>query len=101
MVQSHWFFCFKGQSLNLLYKNMEIQLQQPKKIVIKPAEPEESIELTQLKVKTVIDDAEGKRVLVFVEGIRDPILLSDLSGDNYDNPEWTNESLLRALENFS
>ena len=80
---------------------MEIQLQQPKKIVIKPAEPEESVELTELKVKTIIDDTQGKRVLVFVEGIRDPILLSDLSGDNYDNPEWTNESVLRALENFS
>lgn len=80
---------------------MEIQLQQPKKIVLKPAEPEESIELTQLKVKTVIDDTDGKRVLVFVEGIRDPILLNDLSGDNYDNPQWTNESLLKALENFS
>ena len=80
---------------------MEIQLQQPKKIVIKPAEPEESVELTELKVKTIIDDTQSKRVLVFVEGIRDPILLSDLSGDNYDNPEWTNESVLRALENFS
>jgi hypothetical protein len=80
---------------------MEIQLQQPKKIVTKPAEPEQSIELTQLKVKTIIDDTEGKRVLVFVEGIRDPILLNDLSGDNYDNPEWTNESVARALENFS
>lgn len=80
---------------------MEIQLQQPKKIVTKPAEPEESVELTELKVKTIIDDTQTKRVLVFVEGIRDPILLSDLSGDNYDNPEWTNESVLRALENFS
>ena len=80
---------------------MEIQLQQPKKIVTKPAEPEESVELTELKVKTIIDDTQTKRVLVFVEGIRDPILLSDLSGDNYDNPEWTNESVLRSLENFS
>lgn len=79
---------------------MQVQLQQPKKIVLKPAEPEESLEITEIKV-TVIDDVQNRRVLAFIEGIRDPILLSDLSGDNYDNPEWTNESVIRALENFS
>ena len=76
---------------------MEVQLQSPKTIVLKQAE---TVELSSVVVERVLDDVNAKKVIVWIQGIPNPIELVELSNENYDNPQWTNESLTAAVANF-
>lgn len=76
---------------------MEFQLQSKKTVVVRQAE---SVQLEQVVVERILDDPIAKKVLVWVKGIPHPIELGDLSNDNYDNPQWTNESVLASVQAF-
>lgn len=76
---------------------MEFQLESPKTITVRPAE---TLEVSSLRIERVLDDPVQKKVIVWIAGFHHPIELGALSGDNYDNPQWTNESLLQAVVDF-
>jgi hypothetical protein len=80
---------------------MEFKLQQPKKIILRPASEEQSIEISEIKIQRILDDPINKIVAVWINEISQPILLDALSGENYDNPEWTNETVKCAIEDFT
>lgn len=76
---------------------MEFQLESPKTITVRPAE---TLEVSSIRIERVLDDPAQKKVIVWISGFHHPIELGALSGDNYDNPQWTNESLLQAVVDF-
>jgi hypothetical protein len=76
---------------------MQVELQSPKTITIRPAE---IVELSTVSIERVLDDPTQKKVIVWLQGFHHPVELGALSGENYDNPQWTNESLLQAVTDF-
>jgi hypothetical protein len=76
---------------------MEFQLQSPKTVTVRPAE---TFEFSSIKIERVLDEPTQKKVVVWVQGFHHPIELAALSGENYDNPQWTNESVLQAVVDF-
>lgn len=76
---------------------MEYQLESPKTITIRQPE---SIQISSIKIEKVLDDPVNKKIIVWVAGFHHPIELHTLCGENYDNPPWTNESLLQAVVDF-
>jgi hypothetical protein len=76
---------------------MEFQLQSPKTVTVRPAETHE---FSSIKVQRVLDDPVERKVIVWLEGFPHPIELATLSNENYDNPQWTNESVLQAVSDF-
>ena len=76
---------------------MEIQLQTPKTILVRQPE---TATFSSVEIERILDDPQAKKVIVWVKGLGYPVELSDLSGDHYDNPEWTNESVVNAVKTF-
>lgn len=76
---------------------MEVQLETPKTLVLKQAEV---VELSSIVIERVLDDVVNKKVIVWVQGIPNPVELAELSNENYDNPEWSNGSLVTAVTNL-
>jgi hypothetical protein len=76
---------------------MQFELQSPKTITIRPAE---TVELSTVSIERVLDDPVHQKVIVWLRGLQHPVELGSLSGENYDNPQWTNESLLQAVTDF-
>ena len=76
---------------------MQFQLQNTKHILVRQPE---TVTLENVTIEKILDDTVSKKVLVWLKGIPHPIELGDLSGDNYDNPQWTNESVLASVQAF-
>jgi hypothetical protein len=76
---------------------MEFQLQSPKTVTVRPAE---TFEFSSIQIQRILDEPTQKKIVVWVVGFQHPIELAALSGDNYDNPPWTNESVLQATVDF-
>jgi hypothetical protein len=77
--------------------NMYMALSAPKTIITRVAETAEISEVTVLRV---LDDAQSQEVLVWVEGVPQAIKLGGLSGENYNNPPWTDELIVQHVEAF-
>jgi hypothetical protein len=76
---------------------MEFQLQTPKTVTIRQPE---TVELSSIVIERVLDDVVNKKVVVWLKDLPHPVELGDLSGDNYDNPQWTNESVTASVQAF-
>ena len=76
---------------------MQFQLETPKTLTIR--EPE-TLEISSVTIERVMDDIVNKKVIVWLKDFPHPVELGDLSGDNYDNPQWTNESVLASIQSF-
>ena len=76
---------------------MQFQLETPKTVTIRQPE---TVELSSVEVERVLDDVVNKKVVVWLKDFPHPVELGDLSGDNYDNPQWTNESVLASVQSF-
>ncbi len=76
---------------------MEFQLETPKTITVRQPE---TVELSSVVVERVLDDVANKKVVVWLKDLPHPVELGDLSGDNYDNPQWTNESVTASVQAF-
>ena len=74
-----------------------IPLEINKNIVVRPAITRE---FNELVVEKIIDSPEHKTVEVFISSIG-LVKLNDLSDANYDNPQWNNESLTRAVISYA
>lgn len=73
--------------------SLQIPLNTTKELIIRPAEV---ITTDSLTIERVVDIPEEKSVYVFIRGLG-RVKVDKLSGDNYDNPQWTNEALATAL----
>jgi hypothetical protein len=76
---------------------MQFQLETPKTVTVRQPE---TVELTEVVIERVLDDVLNKKVVVWLKDFPHPVELGDLSGDNYDNPQWTNESVLASVQGF-
>jgi hypothetical protein len=76
---------------------MQFQLEIPKTVTVRQPE---TVELSSVEVERVLDDVVNKKVVVWLKDFPHPVELGDLSGDNYDNPQWTNESVLASVQSF-
>jgi hypothetical protein len=76
---------------------MEFQLQSPKTLTVRQPEV---VTLEKVTIQRVLDDPIQKKVIVWLEGLQHPVELGDLSNENYDNPQWNNESLLASVQAF-
>jgi hypothetical protein len=76
---------------------MQFQLETPKTVTVRQPE---TVELSSVEVERVLDDVVNKKVVVWLKDFPHPVELGDLSGDNYDNPQWTNESVLASVQSF-
>ena len=76
---------------------MEFQLQSPKTLTVRQPEV---ITLEKVVIQRVLDDPLAKKVIVWLEGVQHPVELGDLSNENYDNPQWTNETLVASVQTF-
>jgi hypothetical protein len=76
---------------------MQFQLETPKTVTVRQPE---TVELSSIEVERVLDDVVNKKVVVWLKDFPHPVELGDLSGDNYDNPQWTNESVLTSVQSF-
>jgi hypothetical protein len=76
---------------------MQFQLETPKTVTVRQPE---TVELSSIEVERVLDDVVNKKVVVWLKDFPHPVELGDLSGDNYDNPQWTNESVLTSIQSF-
>lgn len=76
---------------------MQFQLETPKTITVRQPE---TIQISEVVVERVLDDVLSKKVIVWIKDFPHPIELGDLSGDGYDNPCWTNESVLASVQAF-
>ena len=76
---------------------MQFQLETPKTLTVRQPE---TVELSSVEVERVLDDVVNKKVVVWLKDFPHPVELGDLSGDNYDNPQWTNESVLASVQSF-
>ena len=76
---------------------MEIQLQTPKTVLVR--EPE-SVTFSTIEIERILDDPQAKKVIVWIKGLGYPVELGDLSGDYYDNPEWTNLLVEESVKKF-
>jgi len=68
--------------------SLSIPLTSTKTIVTRPAITKD---ITEVVIEKIFDSPSEKTVSVF---------LKDLSGDNYDNPQWSNESLIASVTNY-
>ena len=75
---------------------MTVTFPQPKKFLITPPVIKEASSVTIVRV---VDLPNKRKVRVLLLGIGF-VDLPSLSGDNYDNPPWTNELVVQALENL-
>lgn len=76
---------------------MQFQLETPKTVTVRQPE---TVELSSVEIERVLDDVVNKKVVVWLKDFPHPVELGDLSGDNYDNPQWTNESVLASVQSF-
>lgn len=76
---------------------MQFQLETPKTVIVRQPE---TVEVSEVVIERVLDDVLNKKVVVWLKDFPHPVELGDLSGDNYDNPEWTNESVLSSVQSF-
>lgn len=76
---------------------MQFQLETPKTVTVRQPE---TVELSSVEVERVLDDVINRKVVVWLKDFPHPVELGDLSGDNYDNPQWTNESVLASVQSF-
>ncbi len=81
---------------------MEIKLPETKSIILRPVH---QVSTDKLVVTRIMDDPVNKTVLVWADPLPSAVELTDLSGENYDNPPWTNEliaeSLIKLIKNMS
>jgi hypothetical protein len=68
-------------------------LSSSKSIVVRAAEVKQ---VSTITIQSVQDNVAEKTVYVYCSDLG-RIKVNDLSDANYDNPQWTNESLLDAL----
>jgi hypothetical protein len=73
-----------------------VPLSQSKDLVIRPAVTKT---VNEIVIEKVIDNPTDKTVYVFI-GEVGLVKLDALSDDNYDNPQWNNESLTTAVRNY-
>jgi len=76
--------------------SLSIPLTSTKTIVTRPAITKD---ITEVVIEKIFDSPSEKTVSVFLKDIG-IVTLSDLSGDNYDNPQWSNESLIASVTNY-
>jgi hypothetical protein len=76
---------------------MQFQLETPKTVTVRQPE---TVQLSEVVVERVLDEVLNKKVIVWLKNFPHPIELGDLSGDNYDNPQWTNEALVSSVQAF-
>ncbi len=76
---------------------MQFQLETPKTVTVRQPE---TVELSSVEVERILDEVANKKVIVWLKDFPHPVELGDLSGDNYDNPQWTNESVLASVQSF-
>lgn len=76
---------------------MQFQLETPKTVTVRQPEV---VELSEVVIERVLDDVLNKKVIVWLKNFPHPIELGDLSGDNYDNPQWSNESVVTSVQAF-
>ena len=80
--------------------SLNVNLTSQKIVTTKPAETI-TFEKGNLKVLQIIDFPEQREVQIYVEGLMDPIVPDNLSGDNYDTPaEWTNSDIVAAVKAY-
>jgi hypothetical protein len=81
---------------------MEINLPRQQTITIRPIE---QVVVDKISVTRILDDPINKKVIVWMDPVPTPVELTELSNENYDNPEWTNEKLkeciLKIMEGIS
>lgn len=58
--------------------------------------PQQLVTINEPVVERIIDDPVNRTVTALVAGIG-LIEISSLCGENYDNPEWTNELVVQEL----
>ena len=71
---------------------MKITLPSEKTITVR----KKTITTSEIEVIRVVDLTNKKVVAAIIKGLG-WVRVKDLSGDKYDNPQWTNESLTTAL----
>lgn len=76
---------------------MQFQLETPKTVTVRQPE---TVEVNEVVIERVLDDVVSKKVVVWIKDFPHPVELGDLSGDNYDNPQWTNELVVASIQNF-
>jgi len=76
---------------------MTVTFSQPKRFLVKPPVIKEA---SSVEIIRVIDLPSKKTVRVLLLGIGF-VDLPSLSGANYDNPPWTNDLVVQALQNLA
>ena len=76
---------------------MQFQLETPKTVTVRQPEV---VEISEVIIERILDDVLSKKVIVWLKNFPHPIELGDLSGDNYDNPQWTNEAVVASVQAF-
>jgi hypothetical protein len=76
---------------------MQFQLETPKTVTVRQPEV---VEISEVVIERVLDEVLNKKVIVWLKNFPHPIELGDLSGDNYDNPQWTNEVVVASVQAF-
>ena len=73
-----------------------VPLSQSKELVVRPAITRT---VNEIVIEKIIDSPTDKTVHVFIGEIG-LVKLDALSDNNYDNPQWNNESLTTAVRNY-
>ena len=73
-----------------------VPLSQSKELVIRPAITKS---VNEIVIEKIIDSPTDKTIHVFIGDVG-LVKLDALSDDNYDNPQWSNESLTTAVRNY-
>ena len=71
---------------------MKITLSSQKTIINKS----KTLTASELEILKIVDTPSKKYIGVIIKGLG-RIKINTLSGTNYDNPQWTNESLVTAV----
>ena len=80
--------------------SLNVNLTSQKIVTTKPAETV-TLAKGNLKVLQIIDLPEQREVQIIVDGLSEPIIPANLSGDNYDTPaEWTNSDIVAAVKAY-
>jgi len=73
-----------------------VPLSQSKELVVRPAITKT---VNEIIIEKIVDSPTDKTVHVFI-GEVGLVKLDALSDNNYDNPQWNNESLTTAVRNY-
>lgn len=74
--------------------SLTFNLATPKKII---EQPEVSRTLTDIFIENIVDVPSEKRIFCHVAYFG-RVELDTLSGDNYNNPPWTDEMIINAVK---